>query len=155
MVRMTKMTAVEAEDDLYLGSPTIVGGLVSAYCEGVRDMLEQRSTGELDASEFVARVNEMAGEMSTIFSGQDPAYKPIIGWNSVRLGAHLRVALDEYWQQHRANHNDDPIRVLFAWLNWATFNAVSKSNGDPDLEGIILSEHTRSAIRLLLGSDRR
>ena len=139
----------------YLGSPEVVGGLVAGYCESVRCMLEQRAAGTREASEFVTRVNKMVGEMSTIFSGQDPAYKPIVGWNSMPLGVHLRVALGQYWQEQRADHGDDPIRVLFAWLCWATFDAVSRSHGDPDLEGLILSDHTESAIRLLLGSDRR
>jgi hypothetical protein len=35
------------------------------------------------------------------------------------------------------------------------YDAMLRADGDDDLEGAILSEHTESAIRLLLGADPR
>ncbi|HEX7641992.1 MAG TPA: hypothetical protein VF472_07235 [Burkholderiaceae bacterium] len=139
----------------YLGNPSVVGALVGDYCLAVRDMLVERSTGELASDEFVARVNEMGRELSAIFLGRDPDYKPIIGWNAISLAAHLQVALGSYWAEYRDSHANDPVKVLFAWLCWAVYDAMDRANGDDDLEAVILSEHTGAAIRLLLGADCR
>lgn len=145
----------DALNEIYLGNPAVVGGLVADYCLAVREMLVQRAAGTLTAAEFVARINEMCAEQSAIFSGRDPAYKGIIGWHPLSLNAHLVVSLKSYWTDNRAAHGDDPIKVLFAWLCWAVFDAMERSHDDPDLEGIILSDRTHAVIRMLLGTDGR
>jgi len=139
----------------YLGNPTVVGTLVADYCLAVRDMLVELSTRELASDEFVARVNEMTSDLSAIFSGRNADYKPIIGWNAISLGAHVKLALASYWAEYRDSHGDDPIKVLFAWLCWGVSDAMQRAKGDDELESVILSEHTESVIRLLLGADGR
>lgn len=143
------------DNNKYLGNPAVVGGLVADYCLAVRDMLVERSTGDLAPDEFVARVNEMGSDLSAIFSGRNADYRSIIGWNEISLGAHLKVVLGSYWEEYHDSHGDDPVKVLFAWLCWAVYDAMLRADGDDDLEGVILSEHTESAIRLLLGADPR
>ena len=149
------MFADSLDNKKYLGSPAVVGALVADYCIAVRDMLVERASGGLAPDEFVARVNEMGSSLSAIFSGRNPDYKPIIGWNAISLGAHVKLALGSYWAEYRDSHGDDPIKVLFAWLCWGVYDAMQRANGDDDLESVILSEHTEPAIRLLLGTDRR
>ena len=139
----------------YLGNPEVVGKLVADYCMAVREMLVQRSTGQLDASAFMERINDMAVELSVIFSGKSKEYPPIIGWNAITLGARIKVALGSYWAENHAANGDDPIRTLFVWLCWGVFDAVQRSQGDDELEGVILSDRTASVINMLLGTDRR
>lgn len=144
-----------AGDKSFLGDPEVVGGLVADYCQTVRTALEQRVAGVLPEDGFIAEIEAERDKYAAIFRGQDAAYTPMIGWNDVSLPIRLKVELGPYWQQNRDKNDDDPVKCLFAWLCWAVFDAVSKAQGDPDLEAEILSERTGSVIRLLIGADQR
>lgn len=145
----------EALQENYLGDPAVVGGIVADFCLFVRDLVEQRAKGELDAAGFKAKVVAERDRLAEIIAGKDPAYAGVPGWTNYSLRYRLIVELGQFWQAHKAENDRDPHKAVFAWLCWAVVDTLQKANGDQDMEVALLSVHTGQIIRLLLGTDKR
>lgn len=143
-----------ALEDGYLGNPSVVASLLATYCSFAQGTMERLQSGEIENDLFVSLLKDAGSKMAEIFSGKNPKYTPIIGWNSVSLPARLQVELKHYWTQHRDEYDGSPLRVFFAWLCWAVYDTMKRTD-DPDLFGIIMSGHLSRAQNLLLGVDAR
>jgi hypothetical protein len=140
----------------YLGSPTVVSGILERFITEIVQWVKERHEGVLSAHEMTAQAYERSKEFARIFSGEDPGYMPIVGWNS-RVGGlqeYLKTDLGHYWQSQRASHGDDPYAVFYGWLLWAVVDAFSKSEDD-DLVNATMAARIQQAIRLLTGTNRR
>jgi hypothetical protein len=134
----------------YLGGMAVVGELVAKFCSDVYGCMTNLSDGEMDKAEFAEACNDLINEYAAIFRGEDPDYPAVRGWNDFSLPIHLKVALAPYWNQHRAAYDNDPVRVFFAWLVWATSDAMMLE--DPDLRDAKMRERIQQSVRLLAGT---
>lgn len=145
----------DALADNYLGSPRVVEKLLQDFCAETFADLSARSTGSLSANEATDRFNGRAAALGKILSGEDPAYRPVVGWNSVGLKYRVRSALGHYWEQQRKRYNDDAFMVLGAYLVWLVFETMKKSNDDADQAGAEMAQAIDMLVRVLLGTERR
>jgi hypothetical protein len=140
----------------YLGSPAVVGSILQGFITQMVEWVHQRGLGTMTAADMVAKAHERARDFAAIFAGEDPAYLPIKGWNA-RIGGlqeYLKTDLGHYWQSQRASHEDDPYRVLYAYLLWAVVDAMTKHE-DEDLAAAVMGGRIQQVIRLLTGSNRK
>lgn len=143
----------DAVENNYLGSPDVVQQIIGEYIEKILDLLKQSSS--ISSEEFRQQVNADGLKFAAIFSGEDPDYKPVVGWNSrvAGLNARLRIQLGEYWTKHRDECENDPYRALYSWLVWAVYDAVKSD--DRDIADMKMADRLQTLTRMLLGTDRR
>lgn len=139
----------------YLGSPTVVLGILERFVAEIFGWVRLRAANTLSASEMTEQAHERAPDFARIFAGEDPAYQPIVGWNT-RVGGlqeTIKVDLGHYWQSQRARHGEDPYQVLYAWLVWAVVDALK--GDDEDLGNATVGQRLQQLVRLLTGSTAR
>lgn len=137
-----------------LGSAPVVARILEAHVREIFGWVLARSSGKMTADEMRCAIRLRGPEFSAIFAGEDPAYRPVFGWNS-RLGGLqevLCVELGDYWHAQRYACGDDPYRVLYAWL----VSSVSTSimGGDADMPCTTMGGSLQQATRLLIGMPR-
>jgi hypothetical protein len=140
----------------YLGSPTVVLGILEEFVTEIYGWVAKRSSGEMSAEEMTELAFARSRKFSAIFSGENPDYAGIVGWNTRSgggLGAYLKADLGHYWQSNRESFGDDPYRACYGWLLWATVDAMKIE--DEDLTAMKMGDRLQSAVRLLTGSTRR
>ncbi len=139
----------------YLGNPAAVELILRRFIGEMLDWIQARADGSMTAAVMVARAHASSVDFARIFSGEDPGYLPIVGWNS-RVGgldSFLRVDMGHYWQSQRKACGDDPFRVLYAWLLWSVSEALKLN--DDDLTAMQMGNNIQKVTRMLTGSDRR
>lgn len=143
----------DALKDNYLGSPEVVQRILGEQIEEILDLLRQASS--ISSDEFRQQVVANGLKFSAIFAGENPDYKPVIGWNSrvAGLNARLRVQLGDYWKKHRDECDNDPYRALYGWLVWALYDAIKAD--DRDITDMKMADRLQTVTRMLLGTDRR
>lgn len=145
----------KALDDNYLGSPTVVGKLIGEYIWEICGWIDDSATGKLQAGGFTEKVNERSLEFARIFSGENPDYQPIVGWNS-RVGglnAYLKTDLGEFWVKEREKYDKDPFRVFYVWLLCMAFDALKQ--GSDDLIDVAMGNLISKATKHLTGTVKR
>lgn len=140
----------------YLGSPTVVERILGEFLSEMVEWLRDRSTGTLSAEKMVEMVTARGIDFAAIFSGENKEYIPVVGWNSNTGGLKSRLMADlgSYWRSHRTARGDDPFRVMYDWILWATFQAM-KIGDDEILTPMKMAENIRQVTRLLTGTDKR
>lgn len=144
-----------ATSPAYLGSPAVVERVLGEFLSEMVGWLRDRASGAMTAEDMAGKANARGFAFSAIFSGENADYVPIVGWNSRTGGLHSRLMADlgSYWRSQRASCGDDPYRVFYAWMLWATFEAMKF--GDDILTPIRMGENIKQATRLLTGTDKR
>ena len=145
----------EALADNYLGSPRVVARLLKDYCDETWTDLHARSQGTLSADEGTVRFKVRASALARILGGEDPAYQPIAGWNSIRLKCRVRSVLCSYWDEQRARYDDDAFMVLGAYLVWLVFETMKKVNDGEDQAEAEMAQAVDVLVRVLLGTEPR
>ena len=135
----------------YLGDPETVDRLVGEFCASVVAALRARSEGGM-AVVCTAELRALGAKYATIFTGHDPAYHVIEGYNRVTLAFRARAELKEFWQAERANFDDDPVQVLFAWLAYWLF--ASLKDEDEVLADLRMRDRIRQMREILMGTGR-
>ena len=139
----------------YLGNPDVVSALVGGFAANVEAMrtglLSGSVSGEVAKHDLRAKIRNLAD----IFSGRDPGYQIIKGYNDVSLGPKLRADLGEYWQRSRAICNDDPVAGLFDWLAAVIMEKLKLADGDDMLLEVMLKPSMQYAVKVLLGIEAR
>lgn len=141
----------------YLGSPKVVSGILEKFVGEIRGWVVSRGLGIMTAKEMVSKIHERSHDFAEIFSGQNPDYIPVVGWNSpiVGLSQYLKIDLGHYWQSNRAEYDDDAIRVFYGWLVWAVADGMMKGQDDEDLTAVIVGSRIKQAIEFLTGTVKR
>ena len=140
----------------YLGNPNVVAGILEGFVTEIYRWVEQRSSGTMSAAQMTALAYATSYKFAAIFSGENPDYAGIVGWNTRSgggLAAYLMADLGHYWQSQRDAFGNDPYRVFYGWLLWATVDAMELD--DEDLTAMKMGDRLQSAIRLLTGSTKR
>ncbi len=139
----------------YLGSPAVVERILGEFIESIVGWILARGRGTLTKEQMIEQVTARGKEFSAIFSGDNKDYIGIVGWNcrSGGLNARLMADLKTYWVAERAIREDDPYRVLFDWMLWATFEAMK--HDDDILTPMKMGENIRTLTGLLTGTDKR
>lgn len=147
---------VDALKDNYLGSPVVVKEIIATYVAEILKWLSAMGDGLMTSEEMQKQVLERSIEFSAIFSGDDKNYRPVPGYNSrvTGLNAKIRVDLARYWQSERSKFDDDPYRVLYAWLLWTIYNCVTKYDNE-ELNLMALSDQLQRCVQLLTGTEKR
>ena len=134
-----------------LGSAAVVSTILDGYVEEIFRWVLARSSGNMTSSEMKEAIRVRGLEFSAIFSGHNPDYRPVVGWNSRFCGLKdvLRVELGDYWESQRYACGEDPYRVMYSWLVCAVFASITgdhKNRADTTMGWSI-----QQAIRLLTG----
>lgn len=143
----------DATEDNYLGSPEVVQRILADSVEEILELLKQSSS--ISSEEFRQQISANGLKFSAIFAGENPDYKPVVGWNSrvAGLNARLRIQLGDYWPKHRDECDGDPYRALYSWLVWAVYDAIKAD--DRDITDMKMADRLQTVTRMLLGTDRR
>jgi hypothetical protein len=139
----------------YLGSPAVVEKILAGFIREITGWIDARRSGAMTAPEMTAAVYERSKAFSAIFSGDDPAWVPVKGWNT-RIGgldSYLKIDLQHFWKEQHEAFDDDPFRVFFGWLVWSVADAVKLD--DPDLVAMKMAGSIQDAVRELTGTNRR
>ncbi|HPU80794.1 hypothetical protein [Accumulibacter sp.] len=146
--------SARATHDNYLGSATVVSKILEAQVREIFGWVLARSSGKMTADEMRAAIRLRGPEFSAIFAGENPDYRPVVGWNSRFGGLQdvLRVELGDYWPEQRYACGDDPYRVLYAWLVCSVSTSIM--GGDTDMPCTTMGGSIQQAIRLLIGMPR-
>ena len=149
----------DVQHENYLGKPAVVERLIAEAAERHHQLILARGAGALTSEQFSKIVNDRALEFSRILSGQHPDYLGIKGWNSPDhgLAVYLKFDLSTYWIAHHAKHKDDPYQVLYAYILWAVFDALTRSKNDEAgvLFQVFLGPTLRKLVELILGIGKR
>lgn len=139
----------------YLGSPSVVEKLLGGFVSEIADWVRARGEGKMTAGEMQSEAKERSKEFARIFSGQNPDYIPLLGWNSpsVGLAQYLKIDLGHFWQSNRGDYDDDPFRVFYGWLLWAVVDAMLE--GDDDVTAAKMGSRIGQAVRFLTGTVKR
>ena len=139
----------------YLGSPTVVEGLLEGFLKDMLRWIRERSLGVLSSEKMQEEAHAAGKRFSKIFAGEDPGYLPVRGWNS-RIGglnACLKVDLGPYWIKNHDEYDNDPFRAMHGWLLWALFTALKLD--DPDLTAMKMGSNIRTVVGILTGTVKR
>ncbi|MEA5098139.1 MAG: hypothetical protein VB032_06365 [Burkholderiaceae bacterium] len=152
-----KMAQTADNHENYLGSPELVERLVRDYCAQVHDMMRERGQGTMSKEEFKVQLSAMINRNADIFTGRDPAYKKIVGWNSpYGMFIALRQVLGEFWTKYASEYDDNPAKALFGLLATSVVeNGLKALNGDPDAAGKDMNHRILLACRVLTNTHRR
>lgn len=140
----------------YLGNPNVVAEILNEFVTEIYGWVGQRSSGAMTADEMTELAYVRSRKFAAIFSGENPDYAGIIGWNTRSgggLGAYLMADLGHYWQNNRDAFGNDPYRACYGWLLWATVDAMKID--DEDLTALKMGDRLKSVIRLLTGTTKR
>lgn len=145
----------EAFNSEYLGNPNVVERVLEQFLSEMIDWFVARGEGSMTADAMKAKVAERGKAFSAIFAGENPDYKGIVGWNArgVGLAQYLKADLGHYWQSQREACNDDPYRVLYAFLLWHAFEAFK--GDDPNMVAFRMGNEIQKVVRMLTGSTKR
>jgi hypothetical protein len=137
-----------------LGSSAVVSAVIDGYVEEIFEWLLARSSGTMDGAEMKEAIRLRGREFSAIFAGDNPDYLPVAGWNSRLggLGEILRDELGDYWQAQRYRCDDDPYRVMYAWLVSAVCDSITE-NGTSRAQRA-MGGSIEQAVRVLTGMPR-
>lgn len=136
----------------YLGNADTVNRLVSEFCARMLPLLNGNAESKED---FIAQYNALCIEYADIFSGRNPKYQTIKGYNEISLPAKLMADLGPYWRSQRQYCNDDPVRVFFSWLASILHEKLKVAKDDELLLGIMFKPTMQQAVQTLLGIERR
>lgn len=144
--------------DNYLGNADLVTALVDGFTEKVHGWAGSTAAGELSKGEFKRLLGAEIDRLADIFMGRNPAYTPIVGWNS-RFGVAiaLRQSLGAFWDMHGASYANDPCKCAFGWLasSLLTHMHEAAADDDADLAGVQMRVKLAQLVRVLLGVHRR
>lgn len=88
------IAAFTARPDGYLGDPGTVSDALRLMLVEVLDIRDGVHADEIPEGELPQRVMEAMQKTARIFLGQDPAHRPVIGWNQPGgIDAHLAKEL--------------------------------------------------------------
>ena len=144
-----------ATADNYLGSPAVSARLIGQFCAEVEADIAALRLGAMDKTGFLAGLVAKVRLFSDIFSGRDPEYRTIKGYNEHTLRFRLMADLGEYWQSHRSKWNDDPVCVMFEWLAVTLAEKVKLADGDDMLLGVMMGPAVEYCTKVVLGTERR
>ncbi|MEF8701061.1 MAG: hypothetical protein V5B32_07025 [Candidatus Accumulibacter sp. UW26] len=146
------MSGLLPEPDL--GDFAVVSGIIDGFVEEIFEWLLARSSGNMDGAEMKQAIRLRGQEFSAIFAGDSPDYRPVAGWNS-RLGGLcevLRIELGDYWQAQRYRCDDDPYRVMYAWLVSAVCDSITENSTSRAQR--VMGGSIEQAVRVLTGMPR-
>lgn len=133
----------------YLGNPTLVSGLVAAFCADVMGLVESHGP------EFKRESRDLVMQLADVFAGRNPEFITIKGYNETSLKGKLMADLGDFWRVQRSDWNDDPAAVLFWLLFVQLVEALKRADGDEVLFGVIMRPHIQGVVQRLLGIERR
>ena len=136
----------------YLGNSETVNRLVSEFCARMLPLLSGQAESKDD---FLAKYRALCIEYADIFSGRNPKYQTIKGYNEISLPAKLRADLGPYWRSQREYCNDDPVWAFFSWLGSVLHEKLKIAKDDDMLLGIMFKPTMQQAVKILLGIDQR
>lgn len=141
--------------DNYLGNPQVVNRILAGYIAEMHKWARLRSTGIMTAEEMNEQVRKRGKEFSLIFSGQDPNYIPIAGWNHKEVGLrnYMMIDLGHYWREARSAWDNDPLGVTYNWLLWAVVESLKMKDKDESEKW--LSDFIKTLIQMLTGTIKR
>lgn len=141
--------------DSYLGNPDTVRKLVAVFTAGFEALLIGRSSEEVSKEDFVRRSTELVRGAADVFSGRNANFRTVVGYHEHTLPNKLKADLGPFYLKHHGDWGDDPVCVLFAWLGAMVFDAMSRSQGDDDVLGVLLRPSVQYAVGVLLGTEKR
>ena len=132
----------------YLGSPSVIDGLVRQYAADVVNIRKRQNAEELTDEEAQAAVIGLAQDAGAIVLGKNPEYKPMKWNNERRLGVVLRTHYPD------GDRFDSPGTAAFVWLaNQVLTAAMEIELGRPDAElQAELNEVFGPFVRVMLGA---
>jgi hypothetical protein len=139
----------------YLGNPEAVAALIASFCTSVEKLVGDVMYGRITPEVFTESLKVQIRLQADIFSGRDPEYITVKGYNEHNLGFKLMADLDHWWQANRAKWNDDPFCVLFEWLAVMVAEKVKLADGDEMLLEVMLKPSVQWAVHELLGNEAR
>lgn len=129
----------------------MVGGF-AAKVEAIISAVSSRGlSGDTAKAELGAEIIRLAG----IFSGRDPGYSIIKGYNDFTLGNKLKIDLGQFWHARRHEFGDDPVAVLFDWLAALLIEKWKLADGDDMLLGVMIKPTMQYTVKVLLGIEER
>lgn len=145
----------DAFKDNYLGSPEVVSVLIAQFCSSVEAQVKDLMFGRVDKGNFVLHLNHEIRAKADIFSGRNPDYITIKGYNEHTLWFKLMADLGGWWGEHRAKWDDDALCVLFEWLAIMVAEKVKLADGDEMLLEVMLRPSVQWVCHELLGIEAR
>ncbi|WP_295442993.1 hypothetical protein [uncultured Thiodictyon sp.] len=137
-------------DNNYLGSRQVVTRLLA---EMLADWTKALASGSKER--IVADAKALTVKYGNIFSGKNPAYQIIAGYNDFSLSNKLRVDLGEFWIKHHAEYDEKPVHCLMGYLLIMYANATKRHQHDEILVSAEFMPTLRTAIDLCLGTEKR
>ena len=136
----------------YLGNSETVNRLVSEFCAGMLPLLSGQAESPED---FVQKSKALIRKYADIFSGRNPDYQTIKGYNEISLPAKLKADLGPFWRSQRQHWDDDALCVFFSWLGRMLHEDLKVAKDDDMLLGVMFKPTMQQAVQILLGIDRR
>jgi hypothetical protein len=139
----------------YLGNPEVVNGLVGQFCVLAEEYADAIRDGIMDPKDAAGSLREDIVKMADIFSGRDPQYVIIKGYNDSSLQGKLKGDLLQYYVMHKDEYKGDSLSVFFDWLAAHVMEASAKAAGDDLILGATLKPTLKYAVEVLLGIEKR
>jgi hypothetical protein len=118
-------------------------------------LVRSRSADEISEDEFLGKVSTLVRRHADIFSGRDPAYTIMKGYNDQTLKYKLMADLGEFWRKNRHRWDDDSVCVLFEWAGVMYINDLKTADDDEVLLGIMFRPTQEYFVKVLLGIESR
>lgn len=139
----------------YLGSPEVVATLLAEFCSGVEALVNDLMYSRIDGPTLISALNGKIHAAADIFSGRNPDYITVKGYNEQTLGFKLMADLGMQWRSHRAKWEDDSLCVFFEWLAIMVSEKTKLADGDEMLLEVMLKPSVQWAVHELLGIEAR
>lgn len=137
-------------DDNYLGSQVVVNRLLAEMLAAWTRALASRDKARIK-DDFEA----LSTKYGDIFSGKDPGYQIIQGYNDFSLASKLRADLGRFWIDHQNEYDQQPVRCLMGYLMVMYYQISKKHQHDDILVSGEFNPILSAAISLCLGTEKR
>ena len=115
----------------YLGDIVFVEQLVRHFVNGILDRFDLVGRGSLMSTDAVDADKRACQHMAFVFSGLDPAFTPITGWNGAGLAEHLRETMSSDLPE--SEDDTDLIANAFAVLVHVIYDTLRRFEEYDDL----------------------
>lgn len=133
----------------------VVRELVASFCARSEALLAKAVNRTIKDPEYSNQRDALIRELTDIFTGKNPAYRPIAGYHDAGLQGKLSADLGDYYVQRRHAHDDDAVAVLFEWLFAHIGDGMAKGHGDDEVMAETIRIPIKYTTEVLLSIEKR